>query len=112
MKKKIAKILIPNAVVVKQKVEETKSGIILSKESTHGGSMERFDGEVIAVGDSVTTATVGDFVSFGRNSFSIKKYDGEEFFYLYEEALHTIHRNEDQAYECESNEFYIGDVHE
>jgi len=110
-KLKVARILVPTAVVVKQTVEETtKSGIVLAKEALEGGSMEMHEGEVIAVGCEVLKVKVGDYVSFGRHSYSIKKWDGVEYFYLYEDALHTIHEEVKEDYKPSEDEFIVGEV--
>lgn len=90
MKTKI-EIMEPDCVVVKQTVEEvTESGIILTTESVAGGSMEKFEGTVLAIGDEVMSVKVGDYVSFGRNSFSIKRWNDEEYFYIRLSGIHTL----------------------
>ena len=107
MKTKI-KIIIPDGVVVKQRVEKTtESGVIVPDEALRGGSMERFEGEVIAIGSEVTKVRPGQFVSFGRNSFSIKKWNGVECFYLYQDAIHTVHEDVADDYECDIDEFIL-----
>jgi len=106
--KKVIKILIPDAVVVKQRVEETtKSGIVLSNDALKGGSMERFEGTVIAKGSKVQKVNIGDYVCFGRHSHSIKKIDGKEFFYVYEESIHMIHTKKESDYVVGIDEFEV-----
>lgn len=77
-------------IAVKQRQQEvTASGIILTKDSLEGGSLEEFEGEIVAVGDLVSKFKPGDNVCFGKNSFTIKKYFGKEYFFLYEHAINT-----------------------
>ena len=72
-------------VIVKQKKEEvTKSGIVLAKEATHGGSMEMFEGTILAYGPDVRLLKKGDNVVFGRTVFAIHKRKGEEYLFIYE----------------------------
>jgi len=107
MKTKVT-IIEPDCVVVKQTVEEvTEGGIILTKESVYGGPMEKFEGTVLAIGDEVESVKVGDYVSFGRNAFSIKKWNDEEYFYIRERGLHTIELEVDEDVECKQNEFFV-----
>ena len=107
MKTKV-KILIPDGVVVKQRVEKTtESGVIIPEEALNGGSMERVEGEVIAIGGAVHKFVPGQYVSFGRHSFSIKKWNGVEYFYLFQDAIHTVHEDVGDNYECDHDEFLI-----
>ncbi len=106
--KKVIKILVPNAVVIKQHVEgTTKSGIILSNDALSGGSMERFEGTIIAKGTKVKKVNIGDYVCFGRHSHSIKKIDDEEFFYVYEDSIHMIHTKKENDYVIGTDEFEV-----
>jgi len=109
--KTIVKILMPDCVVVKQKVEKiTESGVIIAQEALEGGSMERFEGEVVAIGEDVGKCFPGDYVSFGRNAFSIKKWNGVEYFYMHESAIHTKQSEVDHDYDhddLDCDEFFV-----
>lgn len=108
MEKTKVTILIPDAVVVKQRVEKiTEGGLIVPKEALYGGTWELFEGIVVAKGELVTNIKVGDHVSFGKNSFSIKKWRGEEYFYLHATAIHTVQEDVDEDYECESESDFL-----
>nr|ASN63491.1 co-chaperonin GroES [uncultured virus] len=106
--KKVIKILVPDAVVIKQyKEEKTKSGIVLPDAATVGGTMERFEGTVIAIGSKVQLVNIGDYVCFGRHAHSIKKIDGEEFFYVHEESIHMIYTKKEDDYVIGNDEFEV-----
>ena len=66
-------------ILIKQKKEEvTQSGIILSNAVTNG-SMEKFEGEVLATGPDCSKIKKGDNVVFGRRSAAIYPYYNHEF---------------------------------
>ena len=83
-------------VIVKQRIEyrsiEGPNGqkiqLHIPEEAIKGGSLELFEGNIVAVGPSVTKLSTGDFVEFGKNSFSTKmQSDQNEYLYLYENAI-------------------------
>jgi co-chaperonin GroES (HSP10) len=69
--------------------------------------MEQFEGTVLAIGAEVERVKTGDYVSFARHGFSIKRWKDEEYFFLLEEAIHTVESKVDEGVECEQNEFFI-----
>lgn len=98
-----------NLIIVKQKVEtKTKSGIILTEEATRNGSMECFEGEVIAVGEKVTKFKKGDYVLFGRNVFASMKRYGREFLLMYDRDVNCL-EFEPTSDELTQSEFILED---
>ncbi len=95
-----------NQILIKQKVEEqTASGIIFAKEALKGGSMETFEGTVLAIGPSVSKYKPGDHVLFGKNVFaSFYRYE-EEYLLVYEPYVWGCEVELDE--EDVTDQFYI-----
>ena len=100
-----------NVIIVKQKKESvSKGGIVIAKQALEGGSMEEFEGTILATGPAVTKFKKGEIVSFGRNSFSIKKWASEEFLLLFEYAINTAEKIVDDNYIPTESEFVVQEL--
>jgi len=104
--KKILKA-IGNVVIIKQKKEEVKNGIVIPKSATEGGSMELFEGDVIAVGKLVKKFKKGDHVIFGKNVFAIHKRYGEEYLFIYDPYIPCMELTCDKDYQVDDSEVVV-----
>ncbi len=107
MKRKVLKAT-GNVLILMQKViKETKSGIIMPAEALAGGSMEQFEGTVVAKGPSVTKFAVGDHVIFGRNVAATHKRYGKEYMIIYEPYVTAVEKTVDEFYELNDSEVVV-----
>ena len=98
-------------IIVKQKVvEKTASGIILTPDTTRMGSMECFEGVIVAIGDKVKKFKQGDWVLFGRNVFASMKRDGIEFLLMFERDVNCTERSLPDDYILNQNECEVCEV--
>ena len=99
-----------SVIIIKQRKETTtKGGIILTQASLEGGSMEEFEGEIMAVGPLVSKFKVGEVVSFGKHAGSIKSWEKQEYWLLFEHAINTAEKVVGDDYELKSSEFIVND---
>lgn len=94
--------------IVKQKVEKiTASGITLPDSALRMGSMESFEGEILAVGSKTKHYKKGDWVLFGRNVFaSLNRYN-KEYLLMFEKDVCCMENDVDDNYVAEDSEFVI-----
>ena len=99
-----------NVVIIEQKKEEvTKSGIVIAQSALEGGSMEMFEGTVIAVGPSVKKIKKGDYVRFARNGISEFHSYGKAYLMAYEYAIPLIEKEVDETQDINESEFIVED---
>ncbi len=97
-----------NLVIIEQKtIEMTDSGIVLADSAMIGGSMEMFEGTILAIGPSVTKFKKGDHVIFGRNVFATHKRQGKEYLMIYEPNLNCVEKLVEDNYEVEDSELVL-----
>lgn len=91
----------------KEKDFVSKSGIVIPTDAVKGGSLEQFEGTILAVGELVTKFKKGDYVSFGRNSISLKNFNGIEYIMIYEHSLLSKEFQREEGYTPESDEYVL-----
>ena len=107
-------------IVIKQRVSEslnkndrgeytTKSGIVLTKEAVEGGTLEEFEGEILAVGPIVTKFKKGEIVSFGQHAGTIKSWNKQEYWLLYEHSINTVEKLVKDDAKLSSAEFVVAE---
>ena len=80
-------------IVIKQRQERvTKGGIHIPTIAVEGGSMEEFEGTILAVGEKVKLFKPGEVVSFGKHAGSIKFWNKEEYWLLFEHSINTVEK--------------------
>ena len=94
-------------VVEQRQTKVTKSGIIIAKEALEGGSMEEFEGTILAVGPLVTKFKPGEVISFGKHAGSIKFWNKKEYWLLFEHSINTVEKLVEDDDELSSSEFVV-----
>lgn len=95
-------------IVIKQRQERvTKGGIHIPTVAVEGGSMEEFEGIILAVGPLVTKFKPGEVVSFGKHAGSIKFWNKEEYWLLFEHSINTVEKLVEDDAKLSTSQFVI-----
>ena len=110
MMKKLIK-LHGTVMLVKEKVEKVReSGIVIPEVASKMGSMQYFEGEVLAIGDKVTRFKIGDWVIYGTHISSQVIRDGVSYQLMYEKEVECEEIVMDDDYKPKKNEFVTSGV--
>lgn len=86
---------LPDYIVLKPFVRQEKELIILDPTNQKEQQEIPCDGEVVAVGESITLVSVGDKVFFNRFAPDVNTINREKFLLVQEKDIYAIYEDED-----------------